>query len=294
MVNGQRSRLVEKVVGGVRLQGYSAAGEETVIAVPELNVCFDIGRAPPEALSMDVVCLSHGHMDHAAGLAYYFSQRGFIGNSPGTVLLDHSLVSPLKRIMSGWAEMEGHHSPGNIVGISAGDEHRVRRNLIVRAFKVNHGAGALGFSVIEQRQKLKAEFAGHSGPQLVELKKKGVTIQDDFEVPVIAYTGDTAAGNFLDEPFVNGSRVIIIECTFFDPDHLHRARQGRHLHVTDLPEILERLHNEHVVLSHVTRRTSLGKAKQVLSRMLGPKDISRICFLADRMPNQAAPSRPSE
>src|SRR5215218_3553947 len=52
------------------LIGYSVAGEETVVQVPELNVCFDIGRSPYFALTSNIICITHGHMDHLAGVAY--------------------------------------------------------------------------------------------------------------------------------------------------------------------------------------------------------------------------------
>ena len=45
-----KSYLVQKFakipLGMYHVVGYSVAGEETVVQVPELNVCFDIGRAP--------------------------------------------------------------------------------------------------------------------------------------------------------------------------------------------------------------------------------------------------------
>ena len=47
--------------------------------MPELNVCFDIGRWPYFALTSDIVCITHSHMDHIAGLAYYLSQRASRG-----------------------------------------------------------------------------------------------------------------------------------------------------------------------------------------------------------------------
>ena len=31
--------------------GYSVAGEETVVQIPEMNVCFDIGRAQADEFS---------------------------------------------------------------------------------------------------------------------------------------------------------------------------------------------------------------------------------------------------
>src|SRR6185369_3322405 len=74
------------VVPPFRVQGVSIAGEETVVQVPELDVCFDIGRCPRLALSSNFVALTHGHMDHAAGIAYYFSQRNFQGMGEGTII----------------------------------------------------------------------------------------------------------------------------------------------------------------------------------------------------------------
>ncbi|MHC5182922.1 MAG: hypothetical protein ACYSPI_01420 [Planctomycetota bacterium] len=45
--------------------GYSVAGEETVIGMPQLDVCFDIGKAPDQLIALNHVLLTHGHMDHA-------------------------------------------------------------------------------------------------------------------------------------------------------------------------------------------------------------------------------------
>ena len=81
-------RLVHKTLGRIKILGFSLAGEETVVAVPEYNVCFDIGRAPREVISIDNVCLSHGHMDHAAGVAYWQT----LGISVESVEVGHVLL----------------------------------------------------------------------------------------------------------------------------------------------------------------------------------------------------------
>ena len=91
----EKSFLVQKFArlnfGLFHIVGYSVAGEETVVQVPEMNVCFDIGRAPYFALTSDFVCITHGHMDHLAGLGYYLSQRHFQGMKPGTIFLPREL-----------------------------------------------------------------------------------------------------------------------------------------------------------------------------------------------------------
>jgi ribonuclease Z len=287
------ARLVNKEVGGIRLLGFSLAGEETVVIAPELNVCFDVGRAPREMVSIDNVCLTHGHMDHAAGIAYYFSQRGFVGNAPGRVIVHRSLVSPLHRLMEVWSEIEGHDSPGEIVGVEPLEDVLLRRGLLARPFEVNHAPDALGFSVIEVRHKLKPELRDRTGPQLVALKKKGIAIEDRVEVPLMTFTGDTALGRFLDLAFVRDSRVLITECTFFEKEHVSRARAGRHIHVEDLPRLLEAVPDARVVLTHLTRRTDLRFAKRVLQRTVSRSDLERICFLMERPPRSTqTPNKP--
>jgi ribonuclease Z len=274
-------RLVEHRLSDIYLLGHSLAGEESIIAAPELNVCFDIGKAPAPVISIDYVLLSHGHMDHAAGVAYYFSQRNFVGNAPGTVVCPTALVGPLRDLVRVWGRIEGHPSPANIVGMEPGEQIEIRRGLAARSFAVNHGAPSLGFSVIDVRHKLKPEFADRTGPQLAQLKREGVEIQYTHEVPLVAYCGDTAEGAFLELDHVRKAKVLLLECTFFEEEHARRARQGYHMHVRDMARLLPRLENEWVVLTHVSRRTGLRHARHMLSRMVDPAVMERVKFLME-------------
>lgn len=296
----------EFVHGDLRLLGSSLAGEETYIVAPELNLVFDIGRAPRETLSVDHVLLTHGHMDHAAGLVYYFSQREFVGNQPGHVYLPAPLVGPIQRLLRVWAEIDGHEPPANVHPAQPGVDIPLRRNLVVRPFEVNHPChrrehsvvSALGYTAIEVRQKLIDEYQDLSGPQLVELKKRGVQITRRLEIPLVSYCGDTAVGDFLELDFVRDSKVLLLECTFVEPDDHDRARAGRHIHVRDLGHILPRLNNEKIVLTHLSRRTSLSAARKVLRDTLGEPLDQRISFFMEhrprprrRRPNQGADQR---
>src|ERR1041384_4249985 len=141
-----RSYLVQKfaklALGPFHIIGYSVAGEETVVQVPELGVCFDIGRSPHFALTSPIVCITHGHMDHLAGLAYYLSQRFFQGMSPGTVIVPKDLEGPVDRLLRCWREVERQVTPYKLVGLNAGEIHEVRRDFIIRAYSTHHGGGS--------------------------------------------------------------------------------------------------------------------------------------------------------
>ncbi len=193
-----------------------------------------------------------------------------------------------------WADIEGHHSPGMIEGVEHLQDITLRRGLLARPFDVNHAASALGFTLVDVRHKLKPEFHGKSGPQLVALKKEGVAIEERVEIPLLTYTGDTACGRWLKLDFVRETRALILECTFFEREHVSRARAGKHIHVVDLPEILEAIPDAQVLLSHLTRRTDIRAAKRILERTLKPSDAERVSFLMDRPPrhrdNSAAAS----
>lgn len=291
-------KLAEKTVGSLLLRGISLAGEETVVTVPEFNVAFDIGRAPREAVAMDYLCLSHGHMDHAAGLAYYFSQRNFQGMPPGTLLVHRKLAPAIEQLLKVWGQIEGHVSPGRLIGMDEGEDFELNRNFLVRPFRVNHPGPCLGFSVVEVRKKLRPEFSDYSGQQIAQLKRQGQTVEYRLEIPRVAYCGDSGLGSFLDYDHVRNAEVLIFECTFFEPDHVDRARQGSHTHVKDLPELMDRVRSPHVVLIHLTRRTGMGQAKRALSKVLKPVDLERVTFLMDqphrREPAAQEPDRPVE
>jgi ribonuclease Z len=116
----------------------------------------------------------------------------------------------------------------------------------------------------------------------VELKKKSIEITRRLEMPLVAYLGDTAKADYMSLPCVRDAKALLIECTFFDPDHVRRARAGRHLHVIDLPAVLEGSNNEKIVLTHVTRRTNMAEAKRILKKALPKAIYERVTFLMSR------------
>lgn len=286
----------------LQVLGFSLAGEETYFVLPQFSIGFDVGRAPRDVLSADHIFLSHGHTDHSAGIAYYFSQRMFLDHEPGNLYVPAGLEVPVRKLLDLWGEIDGNVPPGNVHVARPDEDVALRRDLLVRPFAVNHPTRsrsglrrqALGYSVIEVRKKLKPEFQDLMGPEIVALKKKGVEIETRIEVPLIAYCGDTTPGEFFSLPHVRDARLLLLECTFVEPDHRQRARAGGHMHVQDMPEALEQLKNERVILTHLTRRTQLPEAKRLLRRAISKTDLERVAFLAEFKRRRASKTAPSE
>jgi ribonuclease Z len=262
--------------------GYSVAGEETVVAIPQLDVCFDIGKAPNQIVPINHVLLTHGHMDHAAGIAYYLSHRNFCGQSAGTILTPKNLLGPIKEIIDAWGRLDGNEIPANLVGVKPGDEYQIKPNLFARVFPTKHSKNSVGYSVIEKRKKLKPEYTKLKGPQIVELKKQGVEIDYLVEIPIVTYLGDTQYVDFSQLKYIAESRILIAECTFYLPEHSERAEAGKHMHIDEFAALVEKMQNEHIVITHTTQRTPMSQIRKTLKEVLSPEKYNKALLLMDK------------
>ena len=264
--------------------GYSVAGEETVVAMPQLDVCFDVGKAPDQIIPINHILLTHGHMDHAAGIAYYLSQRNFCGQSAGTILAPQNLLGPIKEIIDAWGRLDGNQIPANIVGVKPGDEYQIKPNLFARVFPTKHSIGSVGYSVIEKRKKIKPEYARLTGPQIVELKKQGIEIDYPLEVPIATYFGDTQYVDFSQLKYIAESKILIAECTFYQDEHAGRAEAGRHMHIDEFAALLNKMRNEHIIITHTTQRTPMWEIRRILKEALPAGKYDRVILLMANRP----------
>jgi len=277
-------KLAHIKIDDLDIIGYSVAGEETVVAMPQLDVCFDVGKAPDQIIHINHILLTHGHMDHAGGIAYYLSQRNFSGQSPGTILAPQNLLGPIGKIIDAWEYLDGSKIPANLVGVKPGDEYQIKPNLFARVFPTKHSKGSVGYSVIEKRKKLKTEYAGLTGPQIVELKKQGIEIDYPLEVAIVSYIGDTQYVDFSQLKYIVESKILIVECTFYEGEHAGRAEAGKHMHINEFAMLLEKLQNEHIIIAHTTQRTPMREIRKILKKALPADKYERVILLMDRRP----------
>lgn len=282
----RRAQLGFLYVHPYRIQGISVAGEESAVHIPELEVCFDIGACEKPMLTAKYVALSHGHMDHAAQIAYYFSQRNFQGMGTGTLLCHEKLEKPIHNLMNAWVDVEHQRTPYELIGMTDGSELTIKNNIVLRAVETRHTVPSLGYVIVEKRSKLKQEFAGLPQEKLVELKNSGTAITQVSEIPLIAYTGDTAWGPHFERADLMNAKVLITECTFLEPGDHKRAAIGKHLHLKHIADLCEASTAEAVVLTHLSRRTHIVAAREQLDRMIPAKHRDRVHLLMDSRTNR--------
>lgn len=254
-----------------RVQGTSVAGEATSVAIPEYDVVFDLGCCPRPMLAMKYVAISHGHMDHIGGLAYYCSQRYFQGMGEGTIIADARVAPAIEKMMAGYVDLERQNTPYKLIALEPNKDVQIKNNILLRGFEVEHTVPTFGYSIVERRTKLKEEFNGLPQEKLKELRDRGTEITRSLEVPQIAYLGDTAPTPALIRDDVRKAHIVICECTFAEPDHKERAKVGMHMHVDAIAEWLRVLECEHLVLTHISRRTNLSLVRKRLTELCGPK-----------------------
>lgn len=269
-----------------RVQGTSIAGEATAVQVPELDICFDMGSCPRAMLNSKYVALTHGHMDHVGGLAYYCSQRRFQGMGSGIILCDARIAKAVHGMLAGFVDLERQKTPYELIALQPEQPHQLKPSVYLRGFPTEHTAPSFGYVVYEKRTKLKPEFTDLPQEKLRELKERGVEITRSLEVPIVAFLGDTAPGPHLLREDVRKSQIVISECTFFERDHQDRAKVGMHLHIDNIAEWLKFLECQHLVLIHVSRRTDMGEAKRQLEQAVGAEKADKVLFLMDHRTNR--------
>ena len=254
--------------------------------IPELDLCFDIGRCPKAALASPFVALTHGHMDHSAGIAYYYSQRHFQGMDVGTIVCHPAIEQAIHNVMRAWVDLEAQRTPYKVVPLEPDKELQLKNNLFLRAFATNHTVPSLGFIAVERRSKLKPEFC-RPPPGRTRRTQEDAGDHADHGHPAGLLHRRHGLGPHFDRQDVLNAKVLVTECTFLEPEHRSRAAVGKHLHLDDIVELLARSKAEAVVLTHLSRRTNMGAARKYIDDAIKPEDRDRLFLLMDSRTNRA-------
>ncbi len=253
MVNNLPFETLE--FNGLTIEGYSRAAVQTYWRIPEMKLGFDLGAQPWSFMGTPNWFVSHTHLDHIAALPAYISRRRMMKMEPPTIYLPASTIEPIKRLLKIFSRLDRGRLPCELVGLEAGQEIELSRELIVTTHQTVHSVPSLGYTVWERRKKLRPEFQDLSGLEIRDLRLSGTEVSAETRFPRVAFLGDsTPEGLDKNRAFFEAD-VLILELTFVAPRHRkEKIHKFGHLHLDDLIERRDLFKNKLVIASHFSSR----------------------------------------
>ncbi len=145
------------------------------------------------------------------------------------------------------------------------------------AFLADHKVPALGFVASEMRRRLVPGWRGRAEAEVREAILRGEEVTERSARPLLAFSGDTGIGFFDSAPRAAlEAKVLLLECSFVDPEDVPRARHYGHLHVDDVAERADLFANEALVLTHLTLRSTPEELRAAVARRLPASLASRV------------------
>jgi ribonuclease Z len=239
---------------GLEIEGVSIAGHESFYKVPAFRCLLEFGRAPDDVLGYGTVCLTHGHLDHAAGLAHHASRRRLTGLPPARVFAPEEAAPDLEAWLAISERLENVGYGVHVTPAVPGRQVDLRNDLSVTFLPGRHRVPTVGYLFSEVRKKLLDDLIGRPEQEIVALRIRGAEVTRREEIPLLAYPGDCSPEIFEAAPELFRARVLLVECSFLGEDDRDRARRYDHIHLDDIVERASLFQNEAIVLTHFSMR----------------------------------------
>lgn len=253
-----------------KIIGRSIAGIETVYSIPQWDLTFDTGRAPHFAFSNNHLALSHWHMDHAGGVAFYLGLRCLNALNPVKIIVPDEKFDDAQKYLAELKKVSETNIQYEV--ISAKERINLKKDHFLEAIPSYHSTPSTGYVVIERKHHLKPEYRGKSKDELIKIKNSGAEVNEAIETPLLAYSGDTRC-EFLDTKAVE-AKTLIMECSFFSDDSDYaKIRDFGHTHIKDWVRYADNIQSETVVMTHTSQRYSKKEIEEKCKRYL-PKHLT--------------------
>ncbi len=257
------------------------------------NLLIDCGEGCSTSLGnlgfgIERVLLTHGHIDHIAGLPVLLWARaaGMGDNNkplevfyPRDDLYIADMMQFLERTRAKlsfdltWTPLDA----GDSFSLTTEGTHARH----VETFETEHMTGrlTLGYKILETRRRLKIEYSKLADNELRDLRKSGADISEDYQAIVAAFGGD---GLPLKVENVCGAELLVHEATILDSSE---RKHQLHSTIGEALEVAAQIQPKAFVLQHFSGRYRTHEIKAAAQ-----KEIARLkiefpvwCLFRDRL-----------
>jgi len=264
----------------ITLVGQSVAGLRTNIVIPEYSIVFDIGVCSHQSTNQPVVCVSHGHADHIGALHLHSFTRSMMKVDLPTYYMPIECVDSFNKsyesykcLNKGISINSSHDWMRQFYNIITKGSLPLCSNMFIKPFKTIHRVPSQGYIIYKEIKKLKPEYLGLTGKEIVALKETGVEISYTVTINQLAFSGDTTIEGILDKPDVLGAKVLILECTYIhtgevdNVDTPDEAINRGHIHEQHIIDHADKFMNQVIVFTHLSQRYKAQEIVEFQKRM---------------------------
>jgi len=260
------------------LFGFSKALYSTWVFYKPDHLLLDCGEGVATALgngsyAIEKVLLTHGHMDHIAGLPVLLGSRAAgMGDTQKPLQIYYPRGDGFVAQMREYLSKSHFHLPYQLEWIELEENARIplRDNRFIETFRTRHSEKnlTLGYRIIEKRRRIKAEFAHLKQLDIAQIAQRdGKTavadLSENYHAKVLLFGGD---GLPLRVDEVQDAQILFHEATLLDA-----AERSNQMHSTldEAMQVAAAAHVKALVLYHISgryRSTEVRKAARVAQK----------------------------
>lgn len=284
-----------KIGKNLTLMGHSRGANRTCLIVPELGLYLDAGVQ--HGMRAEAVFLTHGHSDHSHALNMICSDFNMSEDkddhrtavycpkklAPFILENRHSFNSLRACTSFKWSQDEFDF---NVFGMTKDDNRTIQlknRDYYLEIFDCDHGVPCIGYGLSEVKQKLKDEYLDPltgrpkiSGKEIVALKNEGVEITHTVHEKMFVFLGDTTTKVFTNFPAILTYPTVIVECNYYDDEHLDKAAEKKHVHWKYLKPIVKDNPNTKFILIHFSLQYKMENILEFFEKEMEDENIQNI------------------